>query len=796
MKKTLKISLVLLLIGVYFLNPFVILTAKAQEKESQNQEEYNVELWRGSTKVGGYVEMADAYADSQENDVIKIIQDCEQTYYFEVDKNITIDGNNKKIYFDEHNEFTIYVNDATLTIKNITFTNLIVPSPSAPEQTQSSSNDTIITYKDYPVIESIGTLNMNNVHFSNMNFRRSYESAITILGGTANVKNSTFTNLISTETGTAVIIEGDGYYDAPLDEPQAPARVQYDYTDTQGDLVRTPITATFTNCDFKNNTIYNGGGAGIYALDFKTLNIDKCNFIGNKTVDGYYDNGDRASNMGSFIGGPAMLLGNQTYSTESKVNIKTSKFEKNYADSVSTAIYSANVDMTIDGTTFEANSGELTFEDDIYDESTFGAPISVGTEIFYGNEQSLELREEQFFEERAENKIEGEPTEDALNIKITNSTFKKNTSPQSVFNDAMFLGEPINLEFSDSTVTENEGFSSLEIVGSNTLIKNVTFKNERQQKGIIDVMTPFDDYAPTVTIEGVKVLDSTTPTGLLTKKYLKDVLAHPTINIKGTNELDLEVWDKSIVNITGTLKGDIITDTDSPSKTNIIIKDGGSHIGEIIDHENTKTVIILYEHYDKKPMRAYVYLNNGQTYSQKEIYEMHLIGKDDAMLEYYTDLAHTVKWNYTAPDHMYVPAKWETHTHVPSTYGVKENKIHERCNCGYYMKNLSIKPPTDLSYDGEEKPISVNSQFALEVKDYSIKYQLKTKTGTYTDLEDVPKEKGIYKATLTFNGLTITEEYEIIENPNTADINPFLILSIVIVGTATIIRYGKKKRLF
>ena len=74
--------------------------------------------------------------------------------------------------------------------------------------------------------------------------------------------------------------------------------------------------------------------------------------------------------------------------------------------------------------------------------------------------------------------------------------------------------------------------------------------------------------------------------------------------------------------------------------------------------------------------------------------------------------------------------------------------------------SVTIKPPASTTYDGEEKPATVEKSDkwqSVPVENIPITYQKYTNSG-YTDMHGVPTEIGRYKASITVKGVTASVE--------------------------------------
>lgn len=120
----------------------------------------------------------------------------------------------------------------------------------------------------------------------------------------------------------------------------------------------------------------------------------------------------------------------------------------------------------------------------------------------------------------------------------------------------------------------------------------------------------------------------------------------------------------------------------------------------------------------------------------------------------------------------------------------------EKCECGKTRNKLFLQKPSNLEYDGNVKTIQVINELGITDTDYKISYSVKNSDGTWSVLNGLPTNGGVYKAKLTYNDLSVEIEYEVlgsIENPKTGNnLSIYLFIFIIIMGIISIILLNKK----
>ena len=155
---------------------------------------------------------------------------------------------------------------------------------------------------------------------------------------------------------------------------------------------------------------------------------------------------------------------------------------------------------------------------------------------------------------------------------------------------------------------------------------------------------------------------------------------------------------------------------------------------------------------------------------------------DGYTMKLYTDNTYTNSWSYTGSSNISLYGRWEEHEHTFDGTLIKDNnKIYEQCILGHLGKEISLLSPLDTSYTGKEIPVRVVN--TLNVEDYKIVYYVDD-NGDWKEINSAPKDVGKYKAVLTYNNLSIEQEYTIQpNNPNTETSLIKIISLILIVGS-------------
>ncbi len=702
------------------------------------------EVYSNGTKTGAYVDLQSAVDAAKANDTIKIKKDFKPTSGAYVNKNLTIDGNNVNVDKTSY-AFSLFVVEegATVTIKDF--------------NVDGGSKHKIDWTIDYPALVAGSADNdfkqlmsmvvsKGNVTVDDFDVKNTFAgdsdvipTIIKIQLGTAVIKNCDFHHLYGKNRGSAINIGTDF------------KTVQTKY------LVD---SVTIENCTFTENFASGGWGGSVSVSNTTEVEIKDSQFVKNMS-NGYT------------AGAGALYFDRNDCTPADKFNlpfiqayIDNCLFEENYSGNDGYAIQNESAEMTITNSIFRKNYG-------------LAGNSSVGTI------SNMTYREKEYKQV------------------IKNCVFDGNVGAASVFGDH---GTLVKLDMSDCIIKNNEGNTSILLYSADANITNCTFENEIASSTVIDIRSYGDvDSDPLYKPQVINIKDTTFtntvgPTDVKLSKYQSNQDNNEaTVNIIGNNSINIHVWDNNYVNIDGTLTGNIKTDN-LTSDDNIAIKDDSKVNGEVIVSTGKQTVIIQYPYDENTNLNQYVYLETDKVYTDKELYDLHHIGKDGYKLEYYTDSTFTTLWGHSVSSKTTLYAKWVEHTHTgDKSYVLYDNAIYEQCECGYFVNKLVLANPENLYYDGKDKPVVVINEIGVKETDYEIEYFMLQSDNTYKKVNTVPKELGKYKAVLKYSNMEIETEYEIVNqitNPETGDINPYVMIAIALVLTIGLIKFGIKKKLF
>ena len=697
-----------------------------------------IEVYHDNNLVNKYSDLQSAVDSASSGDTIKITSDMDVVGGAYINKDLTIDGNGKKINRATWaNSIFVVEENATLTIKNLTIdggaTGFEIDYSISYPTVKAGTLDNDPLSNESAII-SKGTLNINDVVLSNHYTTTSNAATVRIVSGSATLKNTDFIHNYGKNCGAAVNI-GSGFKVGQTTQPVK-------------DVV-------FEDCEFKDNYTVSGNGGAVFIVNAETVNFNRCYFY---------------RNMASAYtaGGGAILIYRSGVKPAETNNLPYTQayfdecvFEENYSGNDGYAIQNESAELYITNSSFVKNVG-------------LSSGSSVGTVSCM---------------------LDGNRT---YKVRIEESLFDGNVMGASVFGDH---GTLVDLEMNDVEIKNNTGSMSILLYSANAKFTDVTFTNETVSSTCLDVRpyvseTKYPLYKPqTVVLDNVQFNDTNGPTDVLVRKRNHDAnLNTATLVIEDNVVGNVNVWDNTFVTVNGDLTGDIVADSVTPSE-NIEVKEDAEVNGNVVVNENTFIVNFKYPVDDGTSVK-FLYLENGKVYTEKELFMMHLVGKEDAKLAYYTDAAFTTEWNYTATANMSVYAKFVEHEHAyDGSLVLHDNAIHEQCSCGYLGKKLSLSVPSDLYYSGNKIEIVVDNELNLE--GYTVSYQAMDKDGNFVDMEGVPTKIGTYKAILTYDDMSISSEYSIIEkpvNPSTGIITPYIICGLItIVGVVGTILYRKKK---
>lgn len=390
--------------------------------------------------------------------------------------------------------------------------------------------------------------------------------------------------------------------------------------------------------------------------------------------------------------------------------------------------------------------------------------------------------------------------------KIISSVFEKNRGAISGIGDH---GGHVFLTIDDCKFNGNIANVTLYFLTSIITIKNSEFTNEKVNRAVVEAASNSEaseydniDYdAPTVIIEDCDFKNNDNVA--VQARFIDYEMKHH-LEVNGVVNGNINMLNGTQLTVNGTLNGDINTDRET-SKENIIISQTGKVNGNVTYNTNSYRVNIRYYDEDEDQIVGYsqvvLFLEENKTYTEKELYLLHLIGGEKEKLQYYTDSAMTKPWDFTVTKNLTIYTKFVEHTHsYDGGLVVHENAIYEQCECGYLGKSIYLKEPEKLVYDTNSKPVIVVNE--LGINNYELSYKQKNFDGTYEEINtNEPIFAGEYKAILTYEDKVIELEYEITEaiedceNPETSDGLIALIAVILISISCSVVLVNKYNKL-
>lgn len=676
------------------------------------------ELYRNNKKQNAYTTLQDAVDAATNGDTIKLTKNASITQGTYINKNITIEGNNKVLdKANWGNPVFIVEEEKNLNIYNLTIdggekTFEIDFSTTTPSIKANTLNNSVKS--NTSILLSKGILTTDNFSINNHHTVQEGTS-IRILRGKAYIKNGQFNHNYGNEL--AVVIRTGS-------------------TLKSSDTTYPVEEVIIDNCEFNNNYVPGGSGGAIIITNTNVTKVTNSKFYRNivtTTSSGggaiYYDATGQKTADNLNIDYPKLYIENST-------------FEENYSGNDGYAVSNDSAHLYINNSKFIGNVG--------IDQST-----SVGTVSC----MSVSKNEYDTF--------------------IENSLFQRNKGPVTGFGDH---GTLVNLKIDNTTFDSNEGNLTVLIYQSNGVLSNLTFKNEVNQSGTIDIRTAYNantkpQYQPnTVTLRDITFENTNTPAEIFIRKQNHNTSMNiVTVNLEGTIKGDIDVIDGQNLNIKGTVIGTIHAE-DTVMKNNITEPAEDKRTYELKRYTNHYIATTKFP-LDKENTQSidYLYLEKGKTYTEKEIFMMLKNGVDGYTTKLYTNNTYTTPWSYTGNSNINLYGKLEEHTHeFDGTLIVDNNVIYEQCVLGHFGKKVSLEVLEQIKYNGKEIPVSVVNE--LNIKDYKITYYV-FDNDKWNELKSIPKLAGKYKATLTYENLSIEKEYiiqEEIKNPNTS-INTWLI---------------------
>lgn len=713
-----------------------------------SNESGKIELYHDNNLVGKYTSFQAAIDYAGSGDTIKLIDNIDVLGGAYINKNLTIDGNGKKLnYATWSNSVFIVEEEATLTLKDltidggstgfkvdyeaVTFEDYKIPLVSNSDATDIKQNLSAIITK--------GKLITNNLEVNNT--YSTSGAALNIIRGEAVIKNSSFKHNRST-TGGAVYIGGT-------------------FKSGQTDY---PVTnVEFNGVDFDNNYASANAGA-MYIISAGNVLLENSNFNNNVTNNGY--------GGAILIDKKSTKVGSKTYYSPShaagldftKLKIKTSNFINNWTGNDGSAIQNYDAEIDVIDSTFKNNVG-------VHPTS------SVGTISYYVYRQDVWSKQN-----------------------ITGSVFEKNEAPTSVIGDH---GTMVILNVDDTKFIENSGWQTISFYTGLSTFKNCEFIRDKSTKNasIYLLSYDFEEYyegsgynRPTLEMIDTSFEGGQAPFDVYAYLYPDGSdYVRPEVIVKGSVLSNIDLNNGSILNIYGNLRGTIQTDYQMKVEDHIVYNTGSSFDGNII----ARNTLITYIDDQNNEVSKQIALDPNKKITPYYVTSVLGLEKEGYMMYYYTDQEYTSKWNYEIALGTELYGRWEEHAHDYTNYYLLDNMIYEECSCGKLRNKLALDVLDNLKYDGEAKPIIVINETELSETDYELVY-FKKEEDTWKEINSIPVDVGEYKAVLSINGLNIEKEYKIteqIKNPVTGiTMKTYLIILVLLFVSILFVLIKYKKR--
>ena len=709
-------------------------------------ENSGIELYRNGTKVNSYADFQSAVDAANSGDTIKITKDISATMGAFIDKNLTIEGNNKIIHRETWaNSLFVVDENATLTINNLTIDGgadgfEIDYSLSYPKLKEGTLDGAQILNE--ATVISKGVINTNKVLFSNLYTTTNYASAVRIVRGSGNIKNTDFIHNYGKTGGMALSVFSD-------------------FKD--GETIRPITNVIVENSKFIDNFTVSGNGGAVFAYNVDNIKFTNCEFT---------------RNMASAYtaGGGAVLIYRSGVKPAETNNLPYTQayfdnciFEENYSGNDGYAIQNESAELYITNSEFNRNEGLSSGS------SVATVSCMASTSKFY-------------------------------KVQIKDTIFDGNSMGASVFGDHATL---VDLEMTNVEIKNNVGNMSMLLYSALAKFNNVTFENEKVTTTVIDVRSYGDsdvepEYVPQIiSFNEVEFIKTDGPTDILMRRYGSNMEVNDaTVIIQDNVVANIDVWENNKLIIEGDLTGIVETDA-LTEKESIDVKENGSVDGEIINHEGTVVVTLVYPN-GSSTSNMFLYLNKDKTYTEKELYKMHLIGEDGKKLSYYTakEMTDVSLWNLTPSANITIYSKFVDHNHTFSgNLDAHGHGIYETCDlCGYFGKKLEIDIKEEIFDNEANKAAKTINELNINSNDYTISYMKRNNDGTWSNHEGVPTRIGQYKVVLTYNNLVAEKIYAIaegpIEIPNTFDKigNMICMLILGLFGLGVVIGVSLKAR--
>ena len=709
-------------------------------------ENSGIDLYRDGVKINSYADFQSAVDAATNGDTIKLTKDINVTSGAYVNKNLTIDGNGKTINRETWaNSLFVVDENSTLTVKNLTIDAgadefEIDYSISYPKVKDGTLTNNPISNE--ALIISKGVINTDDVLFTNIYTTTNYAAAIRIPSGSANIKNTDFIHNYGKSVGVALSIGRDFKV---------------------GETTRSVTSVIVENSNFSDNYTVSGNGGAVFAYNLDTLKFTDCEFT---------------RNMASAYtaGGGAVLIYRSGVKPAETHNLPYTQayfdnciFEENYSGNDGYAIQNESAELYITNCEFNRNVG-------------LSSGSSVGTVSSMAD------------------------TAKKYKVLIKDSSFDGNVMGASVFGDH---GTLVDLEMTNVEIKNNTGSMSILLYSADAKFNNVTFENETVKTTVLDVRpyvseTKYPAYKPQkVYLNNVEFINTDGPTDILIRRNSHNMSFNDaTVIIEDNVDANVDVWDNNNLVVEGTLDGNVKTDGIT-EKEKVVIKENGEVTGKTTYNDGKVTITLSYPNGDRTSY-MFLYLEKDKTYTEKELYMMHLIGADDKKLSYYTaaDMTETTAWNLTPTGNATIYSKFVDHTHAYSgNLDAHEHGIYESCDlCGYFGKKLEIDIKDEILDNEADKAAKIINELGIKDSDYIVSYMKKNSDDSWSNHEGVPSKVGQYKVVLTYNNLVAEKTYVIAEGPvnipNTFDGIGNLVLMVIlsVIGLGTVIGVSFKIR--
>lgn len=693
------------------------------------------EVWTNGSKVKTYKDLQSAVYAAENNSTIKLNKSVDATGGAYIGgKKLTVDGNNQTINTSTWLNGLFYVaSDAELVINNLKLDG---------GATGFEVNYAGVTYTNYTIPLVTG---------SDASDPKTNQPAIVSAGNitlngvnATNIYSAANGAVLSAESGTAKITNSNFIHNRAANWGGALHL---------GSYISTTATAypinniEISNCKFDKNYAKHGGAIG--SVNIGDLTINSSTFTNNAGDGGKGGainlNDQNVSNPINEKAGLAMPT----------ATINNTTFDNNWVGNDGYALQTYGAHLILNNCTIKNNVG-------VHPTSSVGA---ISVESYHKNEM--------------------------IRFAATNCTFEKNNGPASVYSDHASIA---STEFTNCKFNGNIGNETILLYSSQTNINNCDFTGEVASKCVIDARSYPEQGSdpPKITLNDTKFTETNGPVDVLVSKYGGDETQPSyTIEYTGTTVADTLAIHNTIIEVSGTLVGDITLDEPAEEAT-IVVTDNAEIIGELIETDNTYPIFFKWSEDDNQSSGTILYLEKDKTYTESEINVLLNINNPGHKLVLYIDSGYKTLWDYIPTKAMQsIYGKWEAHTHVYGTELFAHNGgFYYQCECGTLSEPIiAITIDEKYLFDGKVKEATLLNPNNYSSDKYEIKYYKEQSDGTYALLKKAPKEVGKYKVTLVYNGEESSTFFKIAEgipNPPTSSTNvvgiiatiAFLLLSV------------------